>query len=303
MQGPNPNATGTPFVETHRGFVNTWECDENAHMNVQFYFRAFQQASEIFSLQANGSNAGSRSAIVRHVRYHRELAVARSTLVRSAVLGEGEHAGAIVHLLFDADSGELSATALDRPGYRVTGMPVCKAADVGSAMPRGVASGPTLPENTQVMIDAGRAFVSGFTVTRADDHGEDGDMLANALVSRLTDAAAHVWTFAGIAADWLIGTRHGRVAVETKLTRYTRIEAGAALRLVSWIGVMEEKTFTIRHQFEDMATGEAVAAADIRCLVMNLESRRAVPVPQHARDAFAALTGQAAPTDTRPRTG
>ena len=36
MAPSDPN--GTPFVETHRGFVNTWDCDENAHMNVQFYF-------------------------------------------------------------------------------------------------------------------------------------------------------------------------------------------------------------------------------------------------------------------------
>ena len=34
----------TGFVESHRSFVNTWECDDNAHMNVQFYFKRFDEA-------------------------------------------------------------------------------------------------------------------------------------------------------------------------------------------------------------------------------------------------------------------
>ncbi|MCB2048485.1 MAG: thioesterase family protein, partial [Novosphingobium sp.] len=230
-----PDEAKTPFVETHRGFVNTWDCDENAHMNVQFYFRAFQQASELFAMQATGSNPGARTAILRHVRYHRELHVARSTLVRSAVLGDGEAAGSVVHLMYDADSGELAATALDQPGYRIAVSETCKQSEVEAALPRGVAYGPSAPVDTRAMIETGHALITNRSVARIPEMGADGDMLSNAIVSRLTDAASHIWTFAGITTEWLTGTSHGRVAVETKLTRYARIEPGMGLVLVSWI--------------------------------------------------------------------
>ncbi len=284
------NETKSPFAETYRGFVNTWDCDENAHMNVQFYFRAFQEASEIFALQATRANPGARTAILRHVRYHRELHVARSTVVRSAILGDGEAAGSVVHLMHDADSGELAATALDQPGYRIADPATCRQGDVEAAMPRGVEYGPAAPVDTNARLEAGRAMVTNRSIARTSDMGTDGDMLSNAIVSRLTDAAAHIWTFAGITTEWLTGTMHGRVAVETKLTRFGRIEAGMALKLVSWVEAMEGKTFLIRHQLESQQTGEALADAQIRCLVMNLETRRAVPLPQAAHEAFAAQT-------------
>ncbi|MCG6857533.1 MAG: thioesterase family protein [Salaquimonas sp.] len=279
---------GEPFLETYRGFVNTWDCDENAHMNVQFYFRAFQQASEIFALAVSGTNPGARTAILRHVRYHRELHVARSTIIHSAILGEGEAAGSVVHLMRDADSGELAATALDQPGYRIDGVPVCGLNEAAPALPRGVGYGPTQPVDTRTLIKQGRALISSRTVARIGESGPDGDILSNALISRLTDAAAHVWNFAGITTEWLTGTMHGRVAVETKLTRLRRIEPGTGLALVSWIETMEENTFLMRHQLEEMTSGEPVAASELRCLVMNLETRRAVPIPQFARDNFAA---------------
>lgn len=283
--------TKTPFVETYRGFVNTWDCDENAHMNVQFYFRAFQEASEIFALQATGANPGARTAILRHVRYHRELHVARSTVVRSAVVGDGEAAGSVVHLMHDAENGELAATALDQPGYRIADPAICHQRDVEAAMPRGVEYGPSTPVDTRALLESGRAMVTSRSMARIGETGTDGDMLSNAIVSRLTDAASHLWTYAGITTEWLTGTMHGRVAVETKLTRFARIEAGTALVLVSWVEAMDGKTFLIRHQLESQQTGEALADAQIRCLVMNLETRRAVPLPPAAHEAFARHKG------------
>ena len=36
------------WLVTQRGFVNTWECDENEHLNVQFYFARFADAAAHF---------------------------------------------------------------------------------------------------------------------------------------------------------------------------------------------------------------------------------------------------------------
>ncbi|MEZ5871644.1 MAG: thioesterase family protein [Nitratireductor sp.] len=271
---------------THRSFVNTWECDENRHMNVQFYFRAFQQASEVLAVTRGSNNPASRTAIVRHVRYHRELLEGRPIIVRSGLVTVGEFAGSILHLLEDAETGMLAATALDQPGYKTGDITPASQQDCEKAMPRGIASGALGPVDTSELIASGRALATHAAIVRNFETGPDGDLLANAIISRFTDGAPHVWTHAGIATKWLSQTNHGRVAVEMKLTRLAPAAAGCALELVSWVGDMGEKTFSIRHQLQDMQSGEAVASGEVRCLVMNLTTRRAVPVPQFAREAF-----------------
>jgi len=286
-------ATSDGYTETFRSFVNTWECDENAHMNVQFYFRAFQQASEVFALMAGRPNPGAASAIVRHVRYHRELRAAHGYHVRSALLGEGAAAGGVVHLLCDSENGSLAATALDQPGYR-TGFPVpVGEAAARPALPRGLPWGPTLPADTAGLLARGLARIVHRSVLRVAETGFDGDMLSEAAISRFTDGVPHSWADLGLSSAWLAANGFGRVAVEMKLTRLEKAEAGRPLRLVTWIPLVEEKTFVIRHQIEDLVTGRVVAAGEVRSLVMDLSTRRAVPVPDFVRQAFAGRTAGA----------
>lgn len=276
----------TDLPVTHRSFVNSWECDENRHLNVQFYYRAFQQASEVLALVGTGANPGARTAIVRHVRYHRELLEGRPIVVRSGRVCEGEFAGSILHLLEDGESGTLAATALDQPGYKISDVATATRDMWAPALPRGVAGGPLGPVDTAELLRSGRAIMTHAAVVRNFETGPDGDLLANAIISRFTDGAPHVWTHAGIATQWLGETNHGRVAVEMKLTRLARSAEGRALSLISWIGDMGEKTFSIRHQLQDMVSSQVIASGEVRCLVMDLASRRAVPVPRFALDAF-----------------
>jgi acyl-CoA thioester hydrolase len=275
-------------LPTFSSFVNTWECDDNAHMNVQFYFRAFQQASEVFALQCGQVNPGGRSAIVRHVRYHRELRAARPYTIHSAVLAEGPAAGSVVHFLRDSERDTLSATALDQPGYRIAGAPMIGAAEAALALPRGLEPGPSIPGETAGLVRSAKAIVVHRSVLRPAESGTDGDLAAEAIISRFTDGVPHVWGTIGITSDWLSQTGHGRVAVEMKVTRLARAEAGSPLALITWIPRMEAKTFIIRHQIENFVTGAAIASGEVRCLVMNLSSRRAVPMPDFALEAFAA---------------
>ena len=51
-------------VETLFSFVNRWECDENDHLNVQFYFSRFDEADRQFRLVTGLSDANRESCIV-----------------------------------------------------------------------------------------------------------------------------------------------------------------------------------------------------------------------------------------------
>ncbi|MFZ1815409.1 MAG: thioesterase family protein [Rhizobiaceae bacterium] len=289
MQSPTNQL---PLV--HRTFVNSWECDENRHWNVQFYYRAFQQASELLALEVSGQNPGARTAIVRHVRYHRELAEGRPVGVWSGVVGDGEMAGSVVHLLLDLEAGSLAATALDQPGYRAQGATVISAESVAQAIPRGVKPGPQPPVDTAPLLQGGQALMANSSVVRSFETGPDGDLLSNAIVSRFTDGAPHLWTHAGIDTRWLQEANHGRVAVEMKMTRLNPAREGQALRLVSWVDAMNEKTMSISHQLEEVGTCLAIATGQVIALVMNLETRKSVPMPRSVIEAFEKQMGDSA---------
>ncbi len=281
----NMNTDG--LAETHRSFVNSWECDENRHWNVQFYMRAFQQASEMFAVLQQDSNQGSATARIRHIRYHRELAEARLVHVCSGVVGEGPMSGRVVHFLHDSESGALAATALDLP--QAADVRAGKVAHdlISPAMPRGIADDEHKPVDVLSLSAKGRAIASHYSICQAPETGADGQMAAQAIVSRFTDAAPAMWTHAGITAGWLAQTGQGRVAVEMKLTRFAPITAGNALVQHSWISAMSARTISVRHQITDAASGLALAAGEACGVVMDLTTRRATKIPDAALERFA----------------
>lgn len=276
------------WITTHRSFVNNWERDENDHWNVQFYFRAFQQASEIFAVQAGEQNPASASALCRHIRFHRELRAAQSLSVKSALVANGAFAGRIVHRLEDSQTGQLAATALDQAGYDTNALPAVEGSETSEATPRGVAPEPGEPVDPAPLLQDGTAFQSHYSVVTAAETGIDGELTANGICSRLTDSAPHVWHHAGLTGEWLEKNNCGRVAVEFKMTRFTGIPAGTPIVILSWIPLIEEKTMLLRHQLQNMTTGETLAGAEVRALIMDLTARKAVPIPDFVRRPSAA---------------
>ncbi|MEP2436118.1 MAG: thioesterase family protein, partial [Roseibium sp.] len=102
------NAQDTLF-----SFVNRWECDENDHLNVQFYFSRFEEADRQFQLLSGLSDAVVGARRVRHVRYHKELRTGDLIAVKSFIAFDGPHMLTVVHELRNSGTGDLAATAID----------------------------------------------------------------------------------------------------------------------------------------------------------------------------------------------
>lgn len=100
-------------LETLLSFVNTWECDENDHLNVQFYFSKFEEADRQFRMLTGFSEALVGARRVRHVRYHAELVAASLITVKSYVAFDGPHMLSVVHEMIEGSTGEICATAID----------------------------------------------------------------------------------------------------------------------------------------------------------------------------------------------
>lgn len=266
----------TGFVETHRSFINTWECDENAHMNVQFYLHRFDEAARVYRMHCGAASAGYRLPVTRHVRYHKELVAGDCTRTRSATITEGPMTGYDIHLLEDPVSGVLYATAIDAPAGN-TGFET-GASELTKALPRSFEAQPAAPKSESEILEL-NGFLASQTVVQPFECDSDGRIVERAIVSRFTDAAPHVWNQAGIGTKWLASQNFGRVAVEMKITHHAVPCCGALLMMYSAAWIDSGKIIHLRHEIVDASTRKPCVTGDVAALVMDLATRKSVAIP------------------------
>jgi len=258
-------------VETHRSFVNTWECDENAHMNVQFYWKRFDEAARIFKLKSGQETQSEYEPWRdRHVLYLGELHSGTTTVVHSRQEG-----GYLVHMLSNEEDGSQSASAFEQCGDSVN---IAELPD--TVRPRSLPVAPLEVCDAGAKIANGRGLVTHMGVVNPVECDCEGNLLDQHHISRLSDAAAHLWSFVGVKRSWMGENNLGSAAVEMKVTRHCPVVVGTHVEITSWVEEIREKTFSFRHQVQDMKTGKALYSSAVTALMMDLEKRKAVPIPQ-----------------------
>ncbi|MBZ0217297.1 MAG: acyl-[acyl-carrier-protein] thioesterase, partial [Fimbriimonadaceae bacterium] len=265
-------------VETGRQFVNTWECDENNHMNVQYYFQHFENADSHFWNQVGLTNPAIMPVTQsQHVRFHKELK-AGDLIVLNSHLAPHKDGFALCHVMTDAENGDLTATSwaplsdteADVKPY--PGAPIFEA--VPTSLPRSFKHDPAAQPTLDDAQTAGFA-VSLRNVVQPLDCGANGLISARGVVANLSNAASHFWSHIGLNKSWLNANNYGRVAIEFKLSRLTNLAAGTPIVVLSGLTDFSHKTISFRHYIFDLITKEAVLAADVAGLAIDLQSRRA----------------------------
>lgn len=267
-------------TETHRGFVNTWDCDENAHMNVQHYLRFFDEAARLFAPAGSAPTGPFLLPTTRHVRFHAELLAGALVRILSAQISDGPFAGWIVHRMENVQTGGLSATALDPPPRHPR--PCLAGGDFAEpARPRSIATEPDQPESAETMISSG-GLVSHRRIVQPAHCDADGLMLQQHYVSCFTDGAPHLWEHVDIGTQWLTDHGFGRVAVEMKISHHHPVRAGDILLLHSRPIALTGKIIRFRHELIRTSDGRSVASGEVVALVLDLKTRKAVAMPEQA---------------------
>ena len=104
------------YVETYRGVVYPWLCDQMGHCNVQHYMAMYDQASVHLFLEIglapsllDAQQLGF--ADVRHeIEYKAEMRVGAAIRGESRVLSIGKSSFRHEHRLMNAETGKLAAT-------------------------------------------------------------------------------------------------------------------------------------------------------------------------------------------------
>lgn len=275
-------------------FVNRWECDENDHLNVQFYFSRFEEADRQFRLLTglNETLVGARR--VRHVRYHKELRTGDLITVQSSIAYDGPHMLTVVHEMREGATGMLAATALDgyepnansaktlRQRFREFQTPM-----IAEAAPRGIPAGPAAAQRATLaglQTKGARIVYRGTVLPR--DIGVDGKADDRFALSCCTDGVAHVWQRTPMTHAYLTEHGLGRVAVEMKLTWVTPLKTGDMVLVVTGFTGVSPKTFSMRHHLFESRTGRLASVVDVVALTMDLSRRAAVDLPAEAHQSI-----------------
>lgn len=278
-----PTPELTPTFSTA---VNTWQCDENDHLNVQFY-TGFGHEASAHLLAGLGLGPRARAAAGLgvtaawdHVRYLREFRVVDTVEVYSAPVEIGERDLVAYHEIRNPAAAGVAATVrrrmvCDRPwpdSFRAR----AEAAKVElpeAARPRSVGT-LTLPDLT---LDAARAtglIEVGRSVISPDECDEHGCFLPRHNFGRYSDSAPMLWNHLGFDRAAMQERQEGSIVVEM-LNHYRRpLRAGDLAVVMSGLAAFTSKVVVFTHFLFEAETGTLAACAEAVGMKFDQKVRR-----------------------------
>ncbi|WP_018699980.1 thioesterase family protein [Amorphus coralli] len=273
-----------PALQTQVSFVNAWECDENDHLNVQFYFGRFTEADQHVRAMLALDPAFRRSA--RLVRYHAELREDDLVEIESGFALGDDGDVALVHALKRMTDGKVCATACDSFGDHARELyafarrsDAITDVDARLYRPRGVTGGPAPAASRTELVAAG-AFVTARAVVRPENCDHEGLALDRTHIGHFSDGASIFWEKIGLTKAFINRQGWGRVAVEMRLALHDAFVAGDLVEQFTVLLARSERTITFRHYQFEARSGRLVAIGDCVGMAMDLATRKAVRFPE-----------------------
>jgi acyl-CoA thioester hydrolase len=254
--------------------VNTWQCDENDHLNVQFYTEFGHEASAHLLARLGLGPRAQRAAGLAvtaaedHVRYLREFRIVDAVEVHSAPVDIGERDLIVYHEVRNAADGEIASTirrriVCDRPwpdAFRARAEAARVALPV-AAKPRSVGQ-LTLPALTLEQAPATGLIEVGRTVITPDECDEKGEFLPRHQFGRYSDGAPMLWNHLGFDRAAMQERQEGSVVVEM-LNHYRQpLRAGDLCVVMSGLAAFTSKTLVFTHFLFEAETGMLAACAE-----------------------------------------
>ncbi len=299
------------MIDVYRSSVQTWECDQMGHLNVQFYCEksmegidAMAQAIGLGPAYARQHDTGFVPAD-HHLRFHRELRPGTPMTLRAGVLEVREHSLRIVQELHNMASGTIAATMILDAAFvsRATLKPYVipaaarEAAETlkvempEAAMPRGITF--MVPRQNPTLEDAealGMLTTFQGVVKRHECDGY-GRLQVRHYMGRVSDAipALLAQSRDPAAGGDVRGGNVGGAALEYRMVHRKAAEDGDLLCLKSGLRQVGNKTYSWCHWLFDVESGDAVMTAEAVAISFDLAARKAIDIPPDRRAQLEAL--------------
>lgn len=285
---------------TYRGYVNSWECDENDHLNVRFFVAKANEGLP-FLLAALGrgpaalERLGARPRVLRqHVRFLREArkatpltchsGVARHEPDRLTVYGELRHS--LTGMVHAAIVTELALVGRDGRRLRIPEPRAEHGCDVPEhGGPRGLARVPArTPPPREALAELGFAEIGRGRIAIAECDAS-GELEPYQYVGRVSDSAVNLMIRSQTAEE--IARRgegvEGGAVVEFRIVHHAPLRAGNLFTIQSGLAAVTRKTQHVVHLFWEEESSACVASCDVIAVAMDLRTRKAIDFPEARR--------------------
>lgn len=287
------------------GAVNTWECDRWGHLNVQFYLERLGDAQAVAvaslgmkpsALRAEGLRIAS---VADRVVFRHELRAGGIYRLRSGVgpvtadgmlplytrmLDEeaGTEAAEMESLLrLEADDGSAPRPWSAEIRGRAGGQAVAAQSDQGPL--------PQPRHRAPDTIDVGRLPLTHRTTVESWDC-EGRWMRPGAQILRISGADDGLMRELGMGQAEAASRGWGSAALDFDIRYQCRATVGMAIDIRSGVLAVDAKAYHCVHYILDAATGTILATVAMVGVLFDLQTRRAVPVPDAFRAAARKLT-------------
>jgi len=259
------------FIESYRGAVKAWECDNFGHFTVAYYFERFSEASiatlaglRARGLLSEGEDWRSRAFVAR---FEEELRAGDGLHILTTVAEQSALRLRFEHKLVNSVSGAVATTVEETLSPR---------------LPRRAAK-------EAIAAQPGKGFMVGsLDVVRAAELDEQGELSLGGYVHRNSAASAQLLAAAGITPEYLRASQRGFATFEIHLElREPRPRAGARLRVESALRRLGSSSLQMLHRMCEVPSGRLVASGSQSGAHFDLATRRSTPIPQELRERAA----------------
>jgi acyl-CoA thioester hydrolase len=264
----------TDLMPTYATAVNTWQCDENNHLNVQFYTEFGHEASAHLMARLGLGPRATRAAKhfvgieEDHIRYLREFRIVETVDVRSAPVEIDDHRIVLYHEVRNSSTGVVAATVRRRlvsekpwPNRFRAHAQAALMEMPAQARARSVGT-PVLP-HVRLADASGIGLIEvGRTVVKPQECDEHGVLLPRFQFGRYSDAAPLLWNHMGFDRAAMQDRQEGSVVVETLHSYRAPARAGDLMVIMSGLADFTDKTLKLVHYAFDAESGTLVACSE-----------------------------------------
>ncbi|MEG9861887.1 MAG: acyl-ACP thioesterase [Parvularculales bacterium] len=288
--------------ELVRNSVQTWECDQMGHLNVQFYLTRADEGLAILGHKVGlGPGTLREAGLVltaqeQHIRFHREQRPGAAYFLRGGIVSHRAEALSVYQEMVSTISGEVAATmaveavVAEVHTRSVRVMPDGVSGKVGGIMvtvpdhgkPRGITMTPPVPtpQWTEALASGMRPIWRG-----AVEHymcAPDGVMTGQYLVGCISAGISNL-LFQTSGRNREGEENIGGAVLEYRLLHHNRPQAGDIVGVCSGLKAVGGKTLTWIHWIFDLESETIATTAEAVAVTMDLRERRAVAMPDEMR--------------------
>lgn len=294
--------------EVARNSVQSWEIDQMGHMNVQFYVEKASDglAALAIHLGRGPGYARDRNACLRernlHVRFLRERRSGSPYFLRAGILEVSKQKLSVYQEMVGTVSGDVAATftsdveLVDSESGRTLELPAQVRTQATSwqieqpthGRPRGLEMSPPRPAPTIAEADGlgmARTYQAQVQPAQCDARGR---LVPRHYMGAVSNAVPNL--LAQTRGDDRSRTPStGGAALEYRFVYRAAARVGDVLTLRSGLKQVSTKTYIWCHWLFDLDSGACVATAEAVAVALDLEARKAIPIPKELRGRLEAL--------------